>query len=107
MKHLLSTQDLSRRDALDILDTAEEMARVGQREVKKLPALRGRTVVNLFFEDSTRTRISFEAALFLLGALHAVGGGIDNPAAADGERGSTIRAGAAHLQLSAAHCARR
>jgi len=68
MKHLLSTQDLSRRDALDILDTAEEMARVGQREVKKLPALRGRTVVNLFFEDSTRTRISFEAAAKRLSA---------------------------------------
>ncbi|MFJ3957837.1 aspartate carbamoyltransferase catalytic subunit [Arthrobacter sp. NPDC090010] len=68
MKHLLSTQDLSRKDALDILDTAEEMAQVGQREVKKLPALRGRTVVNLFFEDSTRTRISFEAAAKRLSA---------------------------------------
>ena len=62
MKHLLSTEDLSRANAIRILDTAEEMAAVGDREVKKLPALRGRTVVNLFFEDSTRTRISFEAA---------------------------------------------
>ena len=62
MRHLLSTADLSRADALAVLDTAEEMAAVNQREVKKLPALRGRTVVNLFFEDSTRTRLSFEAA---------------------------------------------
>ncbi|CEA08212.1 Aspartate carbamoyltransferase [Arthrobacter saudimassiliensis] len=68
MKHLLSTLDLSRSDALAILDTAEQMAAVGQREVKKLPALRGRTVVNLFFEDSTRTRTSFEAAAKRLSA---------------------------------------
>lgn len=68
MKHLLSTLDLSYQDAISILDTAEAMAAVGQREVKKLPALRGRTVVNLFFEDSTRTRISFEAAAKRLSA---------------------------------------
>jgi aspartate carbamoyltransferase catalytic subunit len=68
MRHLLSTQDLSLHDAIRILDTAEEMAAVGEREVKKLPALRGRTVVNLFFEDSTRTRISFEAAAKRLSA---------------------------------------
>ncbi|GAA3690511.1 aspartate carbamoyltransferase catalytic subunit [Arthrobacter ginkgonis] len=68
MKHLLSTLDLSRDDAIRILDIAEEMAAVGTREVKKLPALRGRTVVNLFFEDSTRTRISFEAAAKRLSA---------------------------------------
>ena len=68
MRHLLSTEDLSLRDAIRILDTAEEMAAVGEREVKKLPALRGRTVVNLFFEDSTRTRISFEAAAKRLSA---------------------------------------
>ena len=68
MKHLLSTEDLSPGNAIRILDTAEEMAAVGDREVKKLPALRGRTVVNLFFEDSTRTRISFEAAAKRLSA---------------------------------------
>ena len=68
MKHLLSTLDLSYQDAISILDTAETMAAVGEREVKKLPALRGRTVVNLFFEDSTRTRISFEAAAKRLSA---------------------------------------
>src|SRR5688500_18761661 len=68
MKHLLSTENLSLANAIRILDTAEEMAAVGDREVKKLPALRGRTVVNLFFEDSTRTRISFEAAAKRLSA---------------------------------------
>ncbi|GAA1132882.1 aspartate carbamoyltransferase catalytic subunit [Arthrobacter flavus] len=68
MRHLLSTRDLSRRDAIRILDVAEEMSAVGEREIKKLPALRGRTVVNLFFEDSTRTRISFEAAAKRLSA---------------------------------------
>lgn len=62
MKHLLDTRDLTRDEALALLDTAEDMADSQQREVKKLPALRGVTVVNLFFEDSTRTRISFEAA---------------------------------------------
>ncbi|MGN6331105.1 MAG: aspartate carbamoyltransferase catalytic subunit, partial [Motilibacteraceae bacterium] len=67
-RHLLSTADLSREDALLILDTAEELARVADRPVKKLPTLRGRTVVNLFFEDSTRTRISFEAAAKRLSA---------------------------------------
>ena len=68
MKHLLSTKDLSRDDALQILDLAEDMAEAGTREVKKLPALRGKTVVNLFFEDSTRTKTSFEAAAKRLSA---------------------------------------
>ncbi len=68
MRHLLSTSDLSREDAVELLDIAEEMAQVSEREVRKLPALRGRTVVNLFFEDSTRTRISFEAAAKRLSA---------------------------------------
>jgi aspartate carbamoyltransferase catalytic subunit len=68
MRHLLSTEDLDKSDAIRILDTAEEMAAVSEREVKKLPVLRGRTVVNLFFEDSTRTRISFEAAAKRLSA---------------------------------------
>jgi aspartate carbamoyltransferase catalytic subunit len=68
MRHLLSTKDLSRDEAVGILDVAEDMADVAGREVKKLPALRGKTVVNLFFEDSTRTRISFEAAAKRLSA---------------------------------------
>jgi aspartate carbamoyltransferase catalytic subunit len=68
MRHLLSTRDLSREEAVGILDVAEDMADVQTREVRKLPTLRGRTVVNLFFEDSTRTRISFEAAAKRLSA---------------------------------------
>ena len=68
MKHLISTADVTREEAIRILDIAEEMREFGTREVKKLPALRGRTVVNLFFEDSTRTRISFEAAAKRLSA---------------------------------------
>lgn len=68
MKHLLSTRDLSRDEAIALLDIAEDMADVASREVKKLPTLRGRTVVNLFFEDSTRTRVSFEVAAKRLSA---------------------------------------
>ncbi|MGA0565980.1 aspartate carbamoyltransferase catalytic subunit [Rathayibacter sp. KR2-224] len=68
MRHLLSTRDLDRATAVGILDVAEDMADVATREVKKLPTLRGKTVVNLFFEDSTRTRISFEAAAKRLSA---------------------------------------
>jgi len=67
-QHLLSAADLTRDDALRVLDTAEELARLSDRPIKKLPTLRGRTVVNLFFEDSTRTRISFEAAAKRLSA---------------------------------------
>ena len=67
-RHLISAADLSRGDALLILDTAEELASLADRPIKKLPTLRGRTVVNLFFEDSTRTRISFEAAAKRLSA---------------------------------------
>ena len=67
-RHLISAADLSRDDALLILDTADELARMSDRPIKKLPTLRGRTVVNLFFEDSTRTRISFEAAAKRLSA---------------------------------------
>jgi aspartate carbamoyltransferase catalytic subunit len=67
-RHLISAADLSREDALLVLDTADELARVADRPIKKLPTLRGRTVVNLFFEDSTRTRISFEAAAKRLSA---------------------------------------
>lgn len=68
MKHLLSVQDLSSKEALEILDTATYLAGVTEGPMKKLPTLRGRTIVNLFFEDSTRTRISFEAAAKRLSA---------------------------------------
>jgi aspartate carbamoyltransferase catalytic subunit len=68
IKHLLSVNDLSRDDVVRILDTAESFREVGTRVIKKVPALRGRTVVNLFYEDSTRTRISFEVAAKRLSA---------------------------------------
>ncbi|MET9021624.1 aspartate carbamoyltransferase catalytic subunit [Actinopolymorpha sp. NPDC004070] len=68
MKHLLSAGDLDRDEALLVLDTAEKLRELADRPIKKLPTLRGRTVVNLFFEDSTRTRISFEAAAKRLSA---------------------------------------
>ncbi|MEZ5094982.1 MAG: aspartate carbamoyltransferase catalytic subunit [Nocardioides sp.] len=67
-RHLLSAADLTRDEAELVLTTAEELRSLADRPIKKLPALRGRTVVNLFFEDSTRTRISFEAAAKRLSA---------------------------------------
>jgi len=67
-KHLISAADLTTEDAILVLDTARELAQISDRPMKKLPTLRGRTVVNLFFEDSTRTRISFEAAAKRLSA---------------------------------------
>jgi len=68
MRHLLSINDLTKSDAIDLLNLAAEMQLVNKRDVKKLPALNGRTVVNLFFEDSTRTRFSFELAAKRLSA---------------------------------------
>ena len=61
-RHLLSSADLTRDDVRMLLATASEMHEVQRRDVKKLPTLRGRTIINLFFEDSTRTRSSFEIA---------------------------------------------
>lgn len=68
MKHLLSILDLTKNQALEILDTAEHLSKVSDAPMKKLPTLRGKTIVNLFAEDSTRTRISFEAAAKRLSA---------------------------------------
>ncbi len=68
MNNLLSTKGMSAQSAFEILDTARELARITDGPNKKLPTLRGRTVVNLFFEDSTRTRLSFEAAAKRLSA---------------------------------------
>lgn len=68
MKHLLSAADVNLIDAIKLLDLAHDMANVNERAIKKLPTLRGKTVVNLFFEDSTRTRISFELAAKRLSA---------------------------------------
>lgn len=68
MSNLLSINDVTVAEAIEILDTASELAKLSDASVKKFPTLRGRTVVNLFFEDSTRTRISFEAAAKRLSA---------------------------------------
>ena len=68
MKNLLSASDLGKPQIIEVLDLAHEMSDVNEREIKKLPTLRGKTVVNLFFEDSTRTRISFELAAKRLSA---------------------------------------
>jgi aspartate carbamoyltransferase catalytic subunit len=67
-RHLLSIHDVDADDIVRILDTAESFREVGSRVIKKVPALRGRTVVNLFYENSTRTRISFELAAKRLSA---------------------------------------
>lgn len=67
-RHLISAADLTRDEAVLVLDTAAELASVSDRPIRKLPTLRGRTVVNLFYEDSTRTRTSFEAAAKRLSA---------------------------------------
>jgi aspartate carbamoyltransferase catalytic subunit len=68
MKHLTSINDLSKEQAIQILDSADSMGAVNAREIKKLPTLRGKTIVNLFYENSTRTRISFELAAKRLSA---------------------------------------
>jgi aspartate carbamoyltransferase catalytic subunit len=68
IKHLLSMDQLSAADITQILDTADSLRQVTDRPIKKLPTLRGRTVCNLFYESSTRTRISFELAAKRLSA---------------------------------------
>lgn len=68
MKHLVSVADLTKSDAIKILDTSAQLDQVTDQGAKKLPTLRGRTVVNLFYEDSTRTRLSFELAAKRLSA---------------------------------------
>ncbi|MEY4558210.1 MAG: hypothetical protein RL024_368 [Actinomycetota bacterium] len=68
MRHLTSIRELTKDAAISLLDNAQQLSQVNDREVKKLPALRGKTVVNLFFENSTRTRISFEVAAKRLSA---------------------------------------
>lgn len=67
-KHLLGIQDLDTSEILTVLDTAESLFEISKREVKKVPTLRGKTIINLFFEPSTRTRSSFELAAKRLSA---------------------------------------
>ena len=99
MKHLLSAADLSRDEALQILDTAKQLSVATEQGVGKLPPLRGRTVVNLFYEDSTRTRISFEAAAKRLSAdvinFSAVGSSIS--------KGESLKDTALTLEAMGAH----
>ncbi|MFQ5514757.1 MAG: aspartate carbamoyltransferase catalytic subunit [Myxococcota bacterium] len=68
MRHLLGIEALSRDEIVRILDTADAMLEISQREIKRVPTLRGRTVVNVFLEPSTRTRVSFEIAAKRLSA---------------------------------------
>ncbi|HSD24310.1 MAG TPA: aspartate carbamoyltransferase catalytic subunit [Solirubrobacterales bacterium] len=68
MKHLLGVEELSREEMERILERAESFAEVGRRDIKKVPTLRGRTIVNLFYESSTRTLSSFELAAKRLSA---------------------------------------
>src|SRR5213078_850431 len=81
MRHLLSVAELSRSDIEAILDRAESFAEVGRRDIKKVPTLRGRTVVSLFYEASTRTSSSFELAAKRLSAdvvsVKAAGSAVD------------------------------
>jgi aspartate carbamoyltransferase catalytic subunit len=81
MKHLLSIEQLSRAEIEAILDRAESFAEVGRRDIKKVPTLRGRTVVTLFYESSTRTSSSFELAAKRLSAdlvsVKAAGSSVD------------------------------
>ena len=86
LRHLLTTEGLPRQTILEILNTAESFVSVGEREIKKLPLLRGKTVVNLFFESSTRTRTTFEIAAKRLSAdvINL------NPAASSTTKGETL-----------------
>jgi aspartate carbamoyltransferase catalytic subunit len=68
VRHLLGIEDLSREEILRVLDTAEAMREISEREIKRVPTLRGRTVLNVFLEPSTRTRVSFEIAAKRLSA---------------------------------------
>jgi aspartate carbamoyltransferase catalytic subunit len=81
LKHLLSIADLERRDIERILEIAESFAAVADRDIKKVPTLRGRTVVNLFYEASTRTSSSFELAAKRLSAdlisIRSAGSAVD------------------------------
>jgi aspartate carbamoyltransferase catalytic subunit len=81
LRHLISIDDLDRADIERILDRAESFAEVSGREIKKVPALRGRTVVNLFYEASTRTSSSFELAAKRLSAdvvnVRSIGSSVD------------------------------
>ncbi|MBV6497332.1 MAG: aspartate carbamoyltransferase catalytic subunit [Acidobacteria bacterium ACB1] len=99
-RDLLGIRELAASDIVGILDTAENFREISNREVKKVPALRGKTVINLFFENSTRTRTSFELAAKRLSA-DAVNISISSSSVAKGE---TLLDTAANLDAMAPDC---
>jgi aspartate carbamoyltransferase catalytic subunit len=99
-KHLLGIRDLSAEEITHLLDTAETFRDVSRREIKKVPALRGRTVINLFFEPSTRTRTSFEIAAKRLSA-DAVNISVSTSSVSKGE---TLLDTARNLEAMAPDC---
>ena len=100
MKHLLGIRELAAEQIIHLLDTAETFRDVSKREIKKVPALRGRTVINLFFEASTRTRTSFEIAAKRLSA-DAVNISVSTSSVSKGE---TLLDTARNLQAMAPDC---
>src|SRR5438477_5886797 len=100
MKHLLGIRELSAEQIVHLLDTAETFRDVSRREIKKVPALRGRTVINLFFEPSTRTRTSFEIAAKRLSA-DAVNISVSTSSVSKGE---TLLDTARNLEAMAPDC---
>jgi aspartate carbamoyltransferase catalytic subunit len=99
-KHLLGIRELSAGEIVHLLDTAETFRDISRREVKKVPALRGRTVINLFFEPSTRTRTSFEIAAKRLSA-DAINISVSNSSVSKGE---TLLDTARNLEAMAPDC---
>jgi len=100
MKHLLGIRELSSEQIVHLLDTAESFRDISKREIKKVPALRGRTVINLFFEPSTRTRTSFEIAAKRLSA-DAVNISVSTSSVSKGE---TLLDTARNLEAMAPDC---
>src|SRR5437016_6395030 len=100
LKHLLGIRELSADQITHLLDTAETFRDVSRREIKKVPALRGRTVINLFFEPSTRTRTSFEIAAKRLSA-DAVNISVSTSSVSKGE---TLLDTARNLQAMSPDC---
>jgi aspartate carbamoyltransferase catalytic subunit len=100
LKHLLGIRELSAEQIIHLLDTAETFRDISKREIKKVPALRGRTVINLFFEPSTRTRTSFEIAAKRLSA-DAVNISVSTSSVSKGE---TLLDTARNLQAMSPDC---
>src|SRR6188474_2379782 len=99
-RHLLGIRELSAEEITHLLDTAENFREVSKRQIKKVPALRGRTVINLFFEPSTRTRTSFEIAAKRLSA-DAVNVSVSTSSVSKGE---TLLDTARNLEAMAPDC---